>query len=218
MTPPASEPPRPFHAVLLAAGMASRMGHRPKALLVRDGQPLIRHTIEALRGAGAAEVVVVLGHHADAIAPVLRGLPVRTVRNPDPAAEQPASLRLGLLALDGRADVLVALADQPLIDAEAVAALLAAYHRRPAGTELVQPEVDGQPGNPVVFSPRVREQMLALPQGMSGRQWQARHPGQAWRWVSADRRYLVDLDSPADLERLAREQGLCLRWPDDPDS
>jgi molybdenum cofactor cytidylyltransferase len=200
--------------VLLAAGLASRMGHRPKALLERDGQPLIRRAIDALHGAGATQVVVVLGHHAQAIAPALQGLPVRSVLNPDPAAEQPASLRCGLLALDGQADVLVALADQPLIDADAVAQLLAAYHRRPAGTELVQPEVDGQPGNPVVFSPRVREQMLAAPQGMSGRQWQARHPGQAWRWVSADRRYVVDLDSPADLAWLASEQGIDLRWPD----
>ena len=176
LTPPVNESPshlhaRPFQAVLLAAGMASRMGHRPKALLEHDGQPLIRRAVAALLDAGASELVVVLGHHAQALAPALQDLPVRTVRNPDPAAEQPASLRCGLLALDGGADVLVALADQPLIDADAIAALLSAYRQRPVGTELVQPEVDGQPGNPVVFSPRVREQMLAAPQGMSVESW-----------------------------------------------
>ena len=101
-----------------------------------------------------------------------------------------------------------------LIDADAIAALLSAYRQRPVGTELVQPEVDGQPGNPVVFSPRVREQMLAAPQGMSGRQWQARHPGQAWRWVTTDRRYVIDLDSPSDLARLASEHGIALHWPE----
>jgi len=51
-------------AVLLAAGSASRMGHRPKCLLERDGQSLIRRTALALLDAGIQELVVVVGHYA----------------------------------------------------------------------------------------------------------------------------------------------------------
>ena len=54
-------------AVLLAAGSGSRLGCRPKALLELGGVPLIRRQLIALSGAGIDEVVIVLGHHADAI-------------------------------------------------------------------------------------------------------------------------------------------------------
>ena len=59
-------------AVLLAAGQATRMGNRPKSLLQLGGVPLIRRQLIALSGAGVDEVVVVLGHYADDIEPLLQ--------------------------------------------------------------------------------------------------------------------------------------------------
>ena len=85
-------------AVLLAAGSASRMGHRPKSLLELGGVPLIRRQLIALSGAGVDEVVVVLGHYADRIEEAVKEFPVTLVRNPDPDAGQISSLRLGLQA------------------------------------------------------------------------------------------------------------------------
>lgn len=204
-------------AVLLAAGPGSRMGHRPKCLLELNGEPLIRRLLAALSGVGLAEPVVVLGHHADQIAPVLRGLPLRMVHNPDPDAGQAASLRLGLQALAGRPGaVLVALADQPLIEAPDLLDLIAAFEQRPPGTELVQPTVDGLPGNPVVFSQTVREQILCAGPEVGGRQWQAAHPQAVHRWTTTNPNYRTDVDSPQDIEALAARTGLRLRWPDAP--
>ena len=54
-------------AVVLAAGAGSRLGGRPKALLELGGVPLILRQLVALSGAGVDEVVVVTGHHAEAI-------------------------------------------------------------------------------------------------------------------------------------------------------
>ena len=117
-------------AVLLAAGSASRMGHRPKALLRLGGVPLVRRQLIALSSAGVDKLVVVLGHHAEHIEPAVQGFPVTLVRNPDPDQGQTSSLRLGLAALGGKIDaVLVALADQPLIDVQDVNDLIAACER-----------------------------------------------------------------------------------------
>ncbi|MFM2035390.1 MAG: Bifunctional protein GlmU [Pseudomonadota bacterium] len=102
-------------AVLLAAGSASRMGHRPKCLLELGGVPLIRRQLIALSGAGVDELVVVLGHYSDRIEQVVQDFPVTLVRNPDPEAGQVSSLRLGLQALSPMLyAALTALADQPL--------------------------------------------------------------------------------------------------------
>jgi CTP:molybdopterin cytidylyltransferase MocA len=52
-------------AVLLAAGASTRFGS-PKMLapVPPDGRPMLAHVIDTWRGAGFAEIVVVLGHGA----------------------------------------------------------------------------------------------------------------------------------------------------------
>src|SRR5512134_850752 len=83
-------------AVLLAAGAGSRLGGRPKALLELGGVPLVLRQLIALSGAGVDEVVVVLGHHAEAVEAVVRPFPITLARNPSPDEGQVSSVRVGL--------------------------------------------------------------------------------------------------------------------------
>lgn len=201
-------------AVLLAAGAGSRMGGRPKALLELGGVPLIRRQLIALSGAGVDEVVVVLGHHAEHIEPVVQDFPVTLVRNPQPDDGQASSLRIGLQALTGKLDaVLVALADQPLINAQDIGALIGAYKKRSEGISVVVPQVHGEPGNPVIFSADVREQILQGDANVGCRQWRAAHPESVAPFVTDNRRFRVDLDTLDDIERFERDTGHALRWP-----
>lgn len=209
-----SEPHLPLRlgVVLLAAGSASRMGNRPKCLLELDGVPLIQRQLIALSGAN--ERVVVLGHYADQIAPMLQNFAVSIVRNPESDAGQDSSLRLGLQALSPQVDaVLIALADQPLIQSQDIADLIKAYEQRPEGTQLVRPFVERLPGNPVMFSRVVLEQILAGEAHAGARHWQATHPEAVHRWQTPNQHYRTDVDCPADLETLAENTGHQLRWP-----
>ncbi len=201
-------------AVLLAAGSGSRLGHRPKGLLELGGVPLIRRTLIALSGAGVDELVVVTGHHARQIEPLVQDFPVTLVRNPDPDAGQTSSQRLGLAALTGKLDaVVVALADQPLLGAADITALIGAWKKRPEGTDAVFPQVGGQRGNPVIFSAAVRDAVLAGGPEFGARQWQDAHPDRVHAMVTDNRRYRIDIDTAEDLERFARDTGHVLRWP-----
>ncbi len=201
-------------AVLLAAGSGSRIGHRPKSLLELGGVPLIRRQLIALSGAGVDEVVVVLGHHAALIEPVVQTFPVTLVRNLNPDDGQVSSQRLGLAALGGKLDaVIVALADQPLINAQDITALIGAFKKRPEGTSVVFPQVNGERGNPVMFSNEVREQILAGAANVGCRQWQAANAQAVAPFVTDNRRYRVDVDTPEDLEAFTRDTGHVLRWP-----
>lgn len=215
-TPPLP-PPTPaacIGAVLLAAGSASRMGHRPKCLLEHGGRPIVRRQVQALLGAGLTPVVVVLGHYRDQVAAALDGLPVERVVNPDPEAPQSHSLHQGLAALPTCLDaVLVSLADLPLIGPSEIEGLIAAWNQRPAGTSFVRPWVDGQPGNPVLLDASVRRELLAGGPDLSGQQWAASHPDRVHRWATDQRAYITDVDRPQDLDALAA-QGFALSWPD----
>jgi molybdenum cofactor cytidylyltransferase len=201
-------------AVLLAAGSGSRLGGKPKCLLELGGVPLIRRQLIALSGAGVDELVVVLGHHAELIEPVVQTFPVTLVRNPQPDDGPVSSQRLGLAALGGKLDaVIVALADQPLINSQDITALIAAFKKRRDGASVVYPEVAGERGNPVMFSNEVREQILAGTAQVGCRQWQAAHPEAVMPFVTDNRRYRVDIDTPEDLARFAADTGHTLRWP-----
>lgn len=217
MSHPVSPPvPLRVAALVLAAGAGSRMGHRPKCLLEIDGEALLRRQVHAVWEAGVVSVVVVLGHHAERIAPVLTDLPVQLIRHPAPDQGQASSLHLGLRAVLATVDVVVVvLADQPLITAQDVRDLLAAYATRPPQTELVRPVVDGLPGNPVVFSCEVARAILAAGPDTGGAQWQARHPTAVYRWATSNTHYRVDVDSMTDVATLAANTGVRLLWPAD---
>ncbi len=201
-------------AVLLAAGEGARIGGRPKCLLELGGVPLIRRALVALSGGGVDELVVVLGHHAPSIEPVVGAFPVTVVHNPHPEQGQASSLRIGLRALGAQLDcVLVALADQPLLHAQDIADLIKAYKQRPQEVSLVQPLVDGVRGNPLVFSAEVREQIESGDADAGCRKWQQRNAAQVLHWPTSNQRYAIDIDTEQDIEQLAQRTGHRLRWP-----
>ena len=205
-------------AVLLAAGEGARLGARPKALLELGGVPLILRQLIALSGAGVDEVVVVLGHHADAIEAAIKSFPITLVHNPAPQDGQASSVRVGLRALSPRIDaVIVALADQPLIAAQDIVDLISAYKKR-GDAAMVVPRVavDGGeplPGNPVMFDATLREEWLAGGVNAACRQWRQANPERV-RWFDTNnRRYRVDIDTPEDLQAFSASTGHELRWP-----
>jgi len=201
-------------AVLLAAGAGTRMGGRPKALLELGGVPLVLRQLIALSGAGVDELVVVLGHHAASIMPVIEHFPVTVVHNPLPDDGQVSSLRLGLAAVNRNVDaVLVALVDQPLINEQDITSLIGAFKKRPQGTALVVPRVAGAPGNPVIFGAAVREQILAGDINIGCRQWRKANPEAVASFDTDNRRFVLDVDTLDDIERFERETGHALRWP-----
>ena len=205
-------------AVLLAAGAGTRLGGRPKALLELGGVPLVLRQLIALSGAGVDEVVVVLGHHAEQIAAAVQAFPITLAHNPAPDDGQASSVRIGLQALSPRLDaVIVALADQPLIDAQDISALIGAYKKR-GDAAMVVPRVQGadgeaEPGNPVMFDAALREAWLAGGADGACRQWRLANPERV-RWFDTDNpRYRVDIDTPEDLARFTARTGHVLAWP-----
>ena len=213
-------------AVVMAAGAGRRMGYRPKALLRRDGVPLIERTLRLLLASGIQPIVVVLGHHAERIEAVLQALRptlddpngLHWVRNPDPDSGPGDSLRCGLAALPPALDaVLVALADQPLLQAEDVRTVRAAWQARPPGIELVLPTHQGQPGHPLLFGRALRRAVQAG-QGAAGvREWRRAHPGQVLALPVDHARCTFDVDTPEDLLALQQQHGVVLQAEvDDP--
>ena len=146
--------------ILLAAGSGSRLG-QPKALVELGGETLAQRGVALLQDGGADPVILVTGAVPVTIPQAL------AVHNPDWSTGMGSSLATGLRALaetDAVAAV-VALADQPLVGAEAVRRLIAAYRD---GAPVAVAAYDGEPRNPVLIAREYWPVVLTMATGDSG--------------------------------------------------
>ena len=191
--------------VLLAAGEGSRFG-QPKALVEFSGQTLAERGVNLLRAGGADPILVVTG----AVPLELDG--TLTVDNPQWRTGMGSSLRAALQALTAAgaaaaagADrdvgaVVVALADQPLVGAEAVARLIAAHRD---GASVAVAAYDGQPRNPVLLAREHWPEVIETATGDQGaRTFLRAHPDLVTLVDCGDTGRPDDIDTPADLARI----------------
>lgn len=112
-------------AVVLAAGQGTRMRSRlPKVLHPLAGRTLIDHVLTALAGVAASPIVVVTGHGADEVEAALAGR-AATVRQ-EPQLGTADAVRVALPSVPANAaQLLVTMADVPLLPAELLTDLVA---------------------------------------------------------------------------------------------
>lgn len=155
-----------FGAVVLAAGLSSRMGEN-KVLAEARGQPLISHVLATLGKLALEDVLVVTGRDHDQVAAA--AAPFRIVHNPDYAEGMAGSIRSGLAALAPDVDAaFVCLADMPLIDAATLGKLMAAYNPTEHRSICV-PAFEGRRGNPVLWGRQHFKALSSLAGDQGGR-------------------------------------------------
>lgn len=189
--------------MLLAAGQGSRFG-RPKALVELDGQTLAERGVTLLRAGGTDPVLIVTGAAQVELRPEHQA---RTVYNGEWRTGMGSSLRAALRALTEPeaapeiGAVVVALADQPLVGAEAVGRLIAAYR---AGAEVAVAAYDGKPRNPVLLAREHWPEVIATATGDQGaRAFLRARPELVTLVECGDTGRPDDIDTPADLEHIA---------------
>lgn len=180
-------------AIILAAGMATRMGEN-KLLIEIDGRPLVARAADAALGAGLAPVVVVTGHEADRVRAALEGRPVTYAHNPDFATGLAGSLKAGLAVLPAETTgVLVCLGDMPDVSSAHLSRIIAAF---PAdGRAIHVPTRQGRRGNPVLLGRPLFAEMQVLTGDVGARGLIAKHPDLVREIAMDDDAVLTDLDT-----------------------
>lgn len=188
-------------AVLLAAGIASRMGS-PKQLLDVGGVSMVARSVIQLQASQLTTIRVVTGAEADAVSeslgPVEDPARLEIIYNPEYASGSFSSLTAGLAGVKG--PVLVAVADMPFV--------------RPADVDLVVSELESGAwgvvteyrdaiGHPFGLS---TELVADLPETAEHR-FLFQHLTDDSRCVNVtvDHVRPLDVNTPADLQSLATE-------------
>jgi CTP:molybdopterin cytidylyltransferase MocA len=172
--------------LVLAAGRAARMG-RAKQLADLAGRPLLEHVLAAMSAAPVDHLVVVLGAYADRVLATVDLHRARPLVVPEWDRGMGRVLALALTEVrqgQGGADapgdwgaVVVALGDQPLVSAAAVARVVDAW--RGGAGPVVSAAYRGRHGHPKLFDRVVLGELRQLSGDAGARGLLARHPG----WV-----------------------------------
>ncbi|MFZ0611019.1 MAG: DVU_1551 family NTP transferase [Desulfobacterales bacterium] len=187
-------------ALILAAGFSQRMGDF-KPLLDLGGLTVVERVIRLFRSTGVQCVLVVVGHRAQEVIPLIETCGARAISNTQYEKGMFSSVAVGVAALDEKTRAFFVLpVDIPLVRPATVRDLLAAF---PAGDAAIcHPTFGGRRGHPPLIGCRHKEAILkwGAPGGLGtllGRL--ERH---ALEVAVIDKFIHQDLDRPEDYRRM----------------
>ena len=195
-------------AVVVAAGMSSRMGDF-KPMLIIGSISVAQRVVATLKQAGAARVVVVTGYNAEELERHLASSGVVFLRNENyRTTHMFDSALIGLRYLrDKCRQVLFTPVDIPLFTAATVDALLT------SGAELACPVCGGTRGHPILMSANVIDRVLE-DSGESGLDGALSRCGVPMTLVEVDDPGILhDADTPEDYRELLRMHNSQLTRP-----
>jgi molybdenum cofactor cytidylyltransferase len=202
---PAVASPRAVAAIVLAAGRATRMGGPNKLVAELAGKPLVRIAAEQALASRAQPVIVVTGHERERVEAALAGVPVRLVHNPDFAQGLGTSVKAGIAAVPAAVDgAIICLGDMPQVDAALIDRLIAAFDPE-KGALAVVPTIEGQRGNPVLWSRRFFPDLMAIEGDIGARRLIGRYGEAVVEVPVTGKAAFTDIDTPEALAGLKTE-------------
>ena len=204
---PQSTIARVIPAIILAAGLSTRMG-RPKPLLpLANGDTFVTRIVRSFLDSGVDDVVVVLGHEADAVAATLikGGVAARFVVNDAYRSGQLSSVLRGLNAVDrpGVRAMLMTLVDVPLVSPETIRAVVDRY--RATHAPIVRPVRGDEHGHPVLVDRSLFSVLRSADPAAGAKPIIRAHVSLAGDVSVTDAGAFLDIDTPEIYERVLRE-------------
>jgi len=186
-------------AIVLAAGRSERMGTQ-KLLLPLGGTPVIVRVVDELLRSPVGEILVVIRSEDQRIRAALQDHAVDFVVNPDADGDMLSSVRCGLRAMPAACEaVLVVLGDQPGVSTELVGEMIRSF--RDDESQIIVPSCEGRRGHPLLFSSRLRDEVLDQHSSRGLRGLLEAHAGDVVTIPVPKSSMLEDMDTPEDYER-----------------
>ena len=187
-------------AVLLAAGESRRMGDF-KQLLRLGEKTFVEHCVDQILASGVGELIVVTGHREGDVRKALGDRPVRFAHNADYRLGMASSIKCGIRgASEEIRAFLIALVDQPRIQAETIRHLIQVFDE--GNARIVIPRYDGSNGHPILLDERLRNEILNMSEEDGLRQVVRAHESETQRIDVSTRAVVDDCDLPEDYERM----------------
>lgn len=195
---------REIGAVVLAAGLSSRMNGGNKLLEEINGIPIIIHTLQNIAESKVKTITLVVGHNAEPIRTILSEAnltDIHIVLCPTYAMGLSHSLKTGIAALPSYIEgAIICLADMPFVKSDDIDHLIAAFS--PAENHLIViPTHQGRRGNPILCGKEIFPHIMKL-EGDKGASQIWPHYEKSIREVEMTHEGIfTDIDSLDDLSK-----------------
>lgn len=197
----------PTAGIILAAGASTRFG-RPKQLVQLNDRCLIEWVLDAALKSKLNKIILVLGcAHREilqALGHKLQHSNLSVEINLEFKKGQSYSLRTGLSKVKNDfASVMFLLADQPMLNAATVNALLENYWE--TDKDICVPTYRGKRKNPTIFSHRFYNQLMQIRGDIGARQLIEENPHNVLSVEIDNSLCFWDIDTPQDAEKLKKK-------------
>jgi len=194
---------RDFTAVILAAGLSSRMKDF-KPLLPVDGRSAIEGLIEAAQTAGVSETIVVTGYNRKNLQPVIRKTGAVETYNPDYEQGMFTSIKAGLGAAASNAGenfkgVLLIPVDCPLISVSVLRKMM-----DEAADNFAVPTFEGKKGHPLFIPARLIDEILSYEGDGGLKDITDKYWDRMDRIPTSEEGCIMDMDTPEGYEDIRR--------------
>ncbi len=188
--------------VILAAGQAHRFGAHKILQNLPNNLSIIRQIVHIVLEAGFQKPIIVTKEPDHLLRQELSDVDCVWISNPDAHLGMSTSLQKGIQNIPEDADAaMVVLADQPFITVELLQKLTIEYNN--THSQIVYPLVQGKRSNPVILDRTVFSAVMELRGDVGAR---ALLPGFSVTTIDwPDKRLPLDVDTPADYERVLAE-------------
>jgi len=148
-----------FYAILLAAGLSSRMGSS-KALLDWHGKKLIEYQLEILLGIGIKKINLVLGYEKEKILPYTQIDEVNVIFNKNYKDGKSTSIIEGLKSIENDAENIILISvDQPR-PAWFIKEIITNHIAKKS--TITAPVYNGKRGHPIILNKKVFNEILTI--------------------------------------------------------
>ena len=191
-------------AVILAAGLSTRMGRLKALVPFSDTETFVAHLVRSFNQAGADDVVVVAGFEAPRVVEEIERarLPCRVLVNTRYNDGQFSSILTALEAIDrpGTDGMMLTLVDVPLVSPATIRAVVARY--RDTHAPVVRPVQGDEHGHPVIIDRSLFAALRNADVNQGAKPIVRAHVSPAGDVEVDDRGAFDDVDTPDDYVRL----------------
>lgn len=144
--------------IILASGFSRRMNEE-KLLLKVEGIPLVERVIDAAQSSHLDELILI--YRKDEIKELAKKYGIKTVYNQHADEGQSTAIKLGVQSSHPDTEGFMFLVgDQPYLDSSTINKLIVVF--KEAKDIIIVPGYKGKRGNPVIFSSKLKEELLTL--------------------------------------------------------
>jgi len=157
-------------AIILAAGLSSRMNGENKLTKKINGIPLISHTIKNILGSAVDEIVIVVGYEEDILKSLIeKNKKIKIIYNKNYNSGIASSIKIGLKNISTKTEAFfISLGDMPNVNQNIYNKLIKVrdkYNKKlkiKYKKEIIIPTYQGKNGNPILFSKYMKKKIMKI--------------------------------------------------------